>query len=170
MPDLRETAWQTCLTMLRQRDYAIESVDAQAGEIIAHDPHKNVVVNVFFIDAPKLNIALAKQYYYRMTVQQLKHCILVYRDGITTTVKTTLASIINVRVELFTYRELQFNVTEHVLVPLHKRVPATAEMETTKFPILKSTDAVARFLGFQANDVVEIHRHDGTLSYRVVRT
>ena len=71
--------------------------------------------------------------------------------------------------EIFHISELQYNVTKHVLVPLHQIVKGKEEREKVKkaynikdfkmFPLILNTDPVVRFIGGQANDLIRIVRN-----------
>jgi DNA-directed RNA polymerase subunit H (RpoH/RPB5) len=66
-------------------------------------------------------------------------------------------------------RELQFNILTHDLVPLHTKIPKQPGEDYSKYPVMKTTDPVARFLGFQGGDVVRIERRDHSIAYRYVK-
>jgi DNA-directed RNA polymerase subunit H (RpoH/RPB5)/sRNA-binding regulator protein Hfq len=155
------------MEMLTARGYTVFS--HKPLRIIASGAAFAVPVHVFFVDADKLNIKLAKHYYYIINTEEIRHCILIYKDAITSAVRTTLTSFYSVRVELFMMRELQFNILTHELVPHHSKITKQPGEEYQKYPVMKTTDAVARFLGYQAGDVVRIVRRDKSVSYRIVK-
>ena len=76
--------------------------------------------------------------------------------------------------------ELMSNITQHDLVPKHSLLsPAEKDFILDKYrirlsdlPRLKSTDPVARYMGFKMNDVVKIVRRSEACvkhcTYRVV--
>lgn len=71
--------------------------------------------------------------------------------------------------EIFHISELQYNVTKHILVPLHQIVIGKEEREEVKkdynikdfkmFPLILNTDPVVRFIGGRANDLIRIVRN-----------
>lgn len=160
-----ENAWNICKEMLELRGYTIMTEDFEERNMVAIDSSNNSIY-VYFVNSPKLNIKLVKYYYYLINTLNIKHCIIVYHDSITFTVRTTLSSLYGVQVELFMLRELQFNITKHVLVPKHTKIQKTSGEDYTKYPVIKPTDAVARFMGFRAGDLIQVDRSDGTISYR----
>jgi DNA-directed RNA polymerase subunit H (RpoH/RPB5) len=172
-PDLA-VPWRVCHEMLAARGYTITHADAAAQTLVAAPtaaaPAGASPIHVFFSTDPKFNNKVAQRYYYLIATQHLAHCILVHAGAITSAVRATLDSFYGVRVELFPLADLAFNVTTHVLVPRHRRVPKDPdETEYNKFPVLRTTDPVARFYGYVPNDLVEITRADGTLAYRIVK-
>jgi DNA-directed RNA polymerase subunit H (RpoH/RPB5) len=163
-----ETTWKICKEMFSMRGYILSQEDYENLTMVGTDQN-NEHVHLFIVNAPKLNIKLAKYYYYLINTNNIKHCIIVYNGTITTTVRTTLSSFYNIRVELFMIRELQFNIMTHELVPLHTKTNKTAGEDYSKYPVLKNTDPVAKFMGFQSSDLIQIDRRDGTISYRIVK-
>lgn len=73
-------------------------------------------------------------------------------------------------VEIFTRNELQVNITKHILVPNHTRIPFTERDEIKKllqlyscdtidnFPVLQKNDPVCRFYGGKIGDIFKIKR------------
>jgi len=73
-------------------------------------------------------------------------------------------------VEIFTQNELQVNITKHVLVPEHIRIPSQEKDKIAKllqlyscdtianFPILQKKDPVCRFYGGKVGDIFKIRR------------
>ncbi len=163
------TPWKICKEMLVARGYTIKEEDTDAIKMTALD-QKNNLVYIFFITEPKLNIKIAQQYYYLINTKNITHCIIIYNDTITSTVRNTLSSFYGIRVELFQLKELEFNLTKHCLVPKHTRIQKDDnEKEYSKFPILRANDPVAKFYGYLSNDLIKIERRDGTVSYRIVK-
>lgn len=88
----------------------------------------------------------------------------------------------DVNLEIWTLKETQYNVTDHVLVPKHAKLkPAEAERVLSDLcvknrfllPAISSTDPVARYLLLQAGDIVRIDRPSPTsgrsITYRCCR-
>lgn len=73
----------------------------------------------------------------------------------------------NVRVEMFCLDELQYDVTEHALVPPHFRISDQEQIrhvlrqygvKRTQLPLIQKTDPVCRYLAVESGDLVKIHR------------
>jgi DNA-directed RNA polymerase subunit H (RpoH/RPB5) len=70
--------------------------------------------------------------------------------------------------QVFHIKELQFNISKHVLVPIHTIITKDEEKELfemyslkSKFqlPIILKTDPMSRYLGLKSGDIVKITRN-----------
>jgi len=87
----------------------------------------------------------------------------------------------NLKLEIFLYNELLFNITKHVLIPKNIYILNNDEKEKLKeiynlknlkqIPVIKKTDPLSKFYGLDYNDVIKIIRPSNNtgyyLSYRV---
>jgi DNA-directed RNA polymerase I, II, and III subunit RPABC1 len=84
-------------------------------------------------------------------------------------------------IQLYDARRLVVNITKHRLVPKHRilSLGEAAEVrarynvsDTKQFPVINTSDPVARFLGARLGDLMEIKRADNFsgehLNYRIV--
>jgi DNA-directed RNA polymerase subunit H (RpoH/RPB5) len=129
----------------------------------------NDELKVIFFLLPKVKIGDLKR---AMASNQHTHCIMIFKEKPTVASLKALAGHKHVRLELFDMRELSFNVSRHALVPKH--VPIKDEAFVSKLmdaykiktknqlPLILRTDPMARYLGLQAGDVVEITRPSPT--------
>ena len=104
-----------------------------------------------------------------ISCNKLNHAALAYLDKS------------NFSIELFLYKYILFNPTKHILVPHHKIM--SIEEKTTllnnlkcsldDLPIILKKDVIAKYLGAELNDVIEITRKSKTTGeskyYRVVK-
>ena len=104
-----------------------------------------------------------------ISCNKLNHAALAYLDKS------------NFSIELFLYKDILFNPTKHILVPHHKIM--SIEEKTTllnnlkcsldDLPIILKKDVIAKYLGAELNDVIEITRKSKTTGeskyYRVVK-
>lgn len=157
-------ALQICKEMFQIRNYHIYEVDEL--HIKARMSNRQIIY-LYIITAPKLNVDLMKYYYSILHTDNVKHCILVYQNNITSSVKKILQNI-DIQVQLFCIDELKYNILNHVLVPKHTKVDRQAKNDK-KYPILKKSDPVAKFMGYKPGDVIRIDRNDGTIYYRYVK-
>lgn len=137
--------------------------------------------NIFTLDVPtKLRIV----YYldFKMRVNDLKgvmlsenpfeNYIVVLKDKTTSSNMSNIHSL-DANVQVFELRELQFNISKHVLVPKHRLIPSTDETfasilqklnirSRTQLPVILRTDPMARFLNAKSGDLIEITRYSPT--------
>ncbi len=155
--------------MMIERGYHIYDIDTENLTIYAYQsPRIKSKIYLYIVTThDKLNIELIKYYYSILQMEDVKHAIIVYKSGITASVNKALQSI-DICIELFPCKDLQYNLIRHTLVPQHVKID-TLRKNDAKYPVLKRTDPVARFLGFKSGDVVQINRKDGSIYYRIVR-
>lgn len=124
----------------------------------------------------KLNVSEIYEHIAILQKDEINHGLLVFEGKPTPAVKNVITNTpdLKMNIELFQADDLQFNITEHKLVPKHVRMSRQEMKEFrekygTNIPILLRTDAVARFFDFCKGDIVKIIRRDGFVSYRIVR-
>jgi len=139
-----------------ERDDALRAVKPDKG-----------LVQVYILHEPKLNVDMIKYYYSLLCANKIKHGILVYRESVTSSVKKILNTL-DICVELFCVSDLRYNILKHRLVPRHTKIRREKQNQN-KYPILKKTDPVVRFMGFETGDIIKIDRKDGTIYYRYVK-
>jgi DNA-directed RNA polymerase subunit H (RpoH/RPB5) len=93
--------------------------------------------------------------------------ILIVKDKLTQN-NVKLLNALQIPIQIFEIRELQFNITKHKLVPKHELVPDQKIVEDlikrynlkSKFqlPIILRTDPVAKYLNLKNGDIVRISR------------
>lgn len=117
---------------------------------------------VYYINT-KFKIHDLKKYF-----EDDEHIILVFKEKINNLNIKNLKEQTNVCIEIFMLRELQYNISRHVLVPKHEIVKDEKEIETilstyqlkkNQLPILLKTDPMARYLDVKAGDIVRITRN-----------
>nr|WRJ69585.1 DNA-directed RNA polymerase subunit Rpb5 [Oceanusvirus sp.] len=92
------------------------------------------------------------------------------------------ASSRNITLDIFTLKEMQYNVSKHILVPEHRLLTKEATEDVFKnmciknrfqLPAIASTDPMARYLGLKHGDVIRIKRPSPTagvsIAYRCCR-
>ena len=165
---------QTILAMFSQRGYTdIDQSDEKY--IIAKGKDKNSVC-AFLNIIEKLNVTEIHNVIAQLQKTEINHGLIVYEGFPTPAVKNVISNTadLNINIELFQADDLQFNITEHKLVPKHillskEEAAEFKEKYGVNIPILLHTDAVARFFDFTKGEIIKIIRRDGFVSYRIVR-
>lgn len=85
---------------------------------------------------------------------------------------------LNLNIQIFDIKELQFNITKHMLVPKHELVSDQEEVKNilqnyclkSKFqlPLILKTDPVSRYLGLKNGDIVKIIRASPTAGEYII--
>ena len=159
--------FDVCKELYEARQYVLVEQCRDTWHLKGRPPTGGSLVHLFIITHSKLNVDLIKYYYTMFCDKGIKHAILVYQNSVTSSVKKILQSI-EIHIELFCISELKYNILKHTLVPKHTKI-ATAKNNDQKYPIMKRTDPVARFIGFRHGDVIQIDRRDGSVYFRFVR-
>ena len=166
-----EKAIQTVSEMITQREYKI--TDNDEDRIIGTNS-KNEKVVFFKIPVNKFNSDRAKEYISVIHKIGLAHCIIVYTDCVTPMAKKLITDSVDIVLEVFHIDELQYNITQHRLVPQHIKIPDNEikEFKKTygmKIPIILKTDPIARFYRYQRGDIIKVIRNNGYVTYRIVK-
>jgi RNA polymerase Rpb5, C-terminal domain len=98
---------------------------------------------------------------------EIKSIIIVYATSLTPEAKNAVALTTPFTIEPFTFDEMSYDLLS--VVPRHSVAylasASDKPKEWHKFPIILSTDRVARYLGFKKGDVIKIVEESG-LAYR----
>lgn len=158
-----------CQELFAVRQYTIEEIgeDVDAGWYIKGKTDLKKTIHLYIMSHTKLNVDLIKYYYSLLKTHQVKRAILLYKQSVTSSV-TKLLETLDIKIELFHINELSYNLLKHKWVPKHEKIDFSKKNDM-KYPILKKTDPVSRFMGFKMGDVIRIHRNDGSLYYRFVK-
>ena len=139
--------------------------DASPIEISGHDPIKDEKVMLIYFDNPKFNVRTAEVCV--DIAQKIKHLIIIYRNDITCFARRVLNTYIGATVEHFP-AELQINITRTCFN--RKSLSVSKHIRNKwgdEFPKMYRSDKIAYF-NFIKDDVIEIHRKDGDVVYRLV--
>lgn len=167
-----DTVFSVCKEFFAARGYTITRTVPAANTSRIHasitGSDRDGKSVVLYIMAPecKLNIDTFKWYYKLFLDHRVSRGIIVHSTACTASVREFYPTC-QVDVELFRVEELRFNVLKHTYVPLHVRVDHW-DNNNRKYPLLKKSDPVARFMGYIEGDVIRIQRADGSLYYRYV--
>lgn len=81
---------------------------------------------------------------------------------------------------IFYYKYICINIANHYFVPKHEKISDSEKSELIKnlnitdnnFPILNITDPIAKYYGFQLNDIIKIYRNvqnSSFVTYRIIK-
>lgn len=162
-----EKAIETVSEMITQRGYTITSHedDKITGQL---DDGTSIVV--FTIPIIKFNVDRVKEYISYLHNMNINHCIIIYTNSVTSMAKKLLENSVDVTIEIFTVKELQYNITKHRFVPKHIRLSEEESKEFkkkygTKFPVLLRTEPVSKFYNFKRGDIIKIIRNENGTNY-----
>lgn len=171
----------TLREMLRDRGYS--RIDEENSERIVARNEKLEKVLVYFVYDTKVSVKKMKSIKEIIDedTNTYKCLILVYKSSITTFAKQFISTDVNnLNVQVFSENDLSFNITKHNLVPVHevltpdqkRAVLLKYKTGAKHFPMLLSSDPVARYYGALPGTMMRITRKSPTAGeyvlYRVV--
>lgn len=172
--DIDRSVLQTISEMMSERKYYLYSKNNENKELVYSKDLKNSIdsIIIFFPQEKKVNIDIVKEKIYRMKNNNIKKCIIVYKETITSSAKKTL-ELLSSDIELFIEEELKYNITKHYLVPKHILLPDSEKRKLKekfgkKMPVLLKSDPVSRFYNYKKGDIIKIIRDNDIVCYRVV--
>ena len=174
-------SFRTIIEMLRDRGIVTEALESiSPTELDALSTNHN-----FF--TIKVNDELSIVYYMsKMKISEFKTALLgknkddvpegtrifVFKDELNTQNRNNIANIF-AKHQVFHIKELLFNVSMHNLVPKHEVIKNPDEVDSimkrynikikAHFPLIQSTDAMAKYLGLVPGDLVRIVRTSPTV-------
>jgi DNA-directed RNA polymerase I, II, and III subunit RPABC1 len=162
---------QTMSEMIIQRGYKI--TDIEDDKIIGINSKEEHII-LFTISTNKFNSDRTKEYISLVHKMGMNHCIVVFIDCVTPMAKKLIDNSVDIIVELFHIDELQYNITQHRLVPQHIKLSDVDAKEFKKnqglkHPIILRTDPIARFYLYQRGDIIRIIRPGGYVTHRIVK-
>ena len=104
-----------------------------------------------------------------MREHNVRHYIIVCSNGETSRARMTAGSH-GVRVEIFSPKELIFDITRHVLQPEFENLGSDNTGDYKDYGSLLVTDPISKWYDYQLNDVIKITKKSGAIYYRVVRS
>ncbi len=166
-------SFATISDMLRDRGEDVESLQSLApADVLALAAGRSV----FHVDIPSCGVRVIYNMNARFKLASVRKLldedgprvyILVCKDKPVASAVKGVAEL-QKDVQLFDLRELQFNVSRHVMVPLHEPVreeAAIAEVVARyslkarqQLPLILSTDPMARYLALKPGQLVRITR------------
>jgi DNA-directed RNA polymerase I, II, and III subunit RPABC1 len=175
------TSLKTIIEMLNDRGIEIDLQPDVIHGILSSNINKNifeVILNnikiIYYLNA-KFKWSEIKKVFEINEKYDLY--MLIVRDKISSNNIKSINAL-NIPIQIFDIKELQYNITKHVLVPKHVLVKDMTEIQQilekyslkTKFqlPIILKTDPVARYYNLKNGDIVKIVRNSPSSGEYVV--
>lgn len=158
----------------RSEAYVLKGVYITPGNLNIFQNPRVLLCFICDVNDVKLNIRGIKDKLSIMNHEKSIHCIILYRDSVTSSASKSL-NIIDHHIELFSLKELQLNITKHRLVPIHEKMTKneidelSSRFDKSLMPIMYSLDPVSRYYGYKKGDFIRITRKNGLIVYRQVK-
>ena len=162
----------TLQDMLTDRGYVITDNSVEDKMIAKNIYGEEIMVLISMVE--KLNINIIKDYIKLIEQLNIPKCIIVYRDQITSSARKVIQNLLHINIEVFTFDELQYNLTLHQYVRPHIKIKdeelkTISEKYGKNLPILLSTDPVSRYYNLKRGDIIKIIRKGDLIAYRMVK-
>lgn len=156
--------------MLKKRGYTLVE---ENDNVFLLKKNKNKLL-LFFNPLPKLNIQIMKEFLSFLQQQQINHGIIVYKVSTTSQARKIISNLFNIKIELFSLQELQFDITTHRYYRPHIKLNEDEKKDFLsnfggKIPFLLKTDPIVRYFNFEKGDIIKVIRKDNYISYRIVK-
>lgn len=171
---------QTLHDMLADRGYDRIESDT-LDQMVARKSATGEHIMVYFVYDPKVSVKKIKSIKDIIDAGDYTCLVLVYKSVITAFAKQFIISDVHdINVQVFSENELSFNITKHELVPKHEVLTTQQRNEIVRkykaglkhFPLMLSSDPVARYYGALPGTMMKITRKSPTAGeyvlYRVV--
>lgn len=171
-------SFKTILEMLQDRGLDISNIN----ETLLHDTmaingHKTGFliefkdIKLIYYLSTKFKWSELKKLFENLTNTDSTLYILIIADKISQNNMKSIAEL-NLNMQIFNIKELQFNITKHELVPKHEVIHDQEEIKRildgyclkNKFqlPIIMKSDPMSRYLGLKNGDIIKIVRNSPT--------
>lgn len=173
-----DTAVQTCKVMLENRGYKeVQNLLFEKVEEVEENEKSKISKIIVFLLEEKLSIEHIKNYTNILIKSLLNHCIIIYNEDITPVAKQIIETITEFKFEIFTISELQYNIVEHRLVPIHIKLDIDEAKNIkrkfgSKLPVILKSDPISKYYNFSRGDIIKIIRkrnNEEYVTYRIVR-
>lgn len=170
-------AWGNVLRMLSDRGYDVSHVAKRVGPTTKWSKSRAHIrvsredgssVNVIFITDP-FNVAMLREVLSLMRLTKQKHCILVMQDTPKSKAKTELASVKDIKMEVFKFTFFGDPLIDSELVPRQRvlseeeaaEVRAKFDKNKKLFPGLTRNDSIYRYFDPKPGSIVLSYRNKG---------
>ena len=169
---MKDNSKNIIIEIFNQRSYT-EITEIEDNMISAKDTKGTEIIVIFFKEQ-KLNTKGMNNIISLLNEKDIKHCIVVYGDDITSATKNTLSRSSDIFFELFTTQELQINITKSKLQP--KSFTKISDIEKQEFvdkfgdniPRLKINKPISKFFNYSIGDIIKIVRQNDHITSRIV--
>lgn len=176
---LKDPKWKCglhyAIKMLETRGYEMQEKSTSMTYTFQQKENENKKIVIWCYTYEKLNIEGIKEFISILETQKIKHGLLIFYQMITASAKKILKSLYRFEIEIFTLKELQYDITTfeyycpHILCDKKEREEVLKRFSISELPILLLTDVVSRYFYFHKNDLIRIHRKNGSIIYRIVK-
>lgn len=177
------TTLRTVIEMLDDRNYiniqacqTIEEVvhNMKEGRCIAYGTQGSSVIQVFFHNEDRVGVKQLRTWVESTSADSI---VIVSLEGPTAFTRREADQNYS-KIQFFLFRDLCVNITKHILVPRHEKIPLSQvpfdiSSSMDEVPSLYSTDRVAQYYSYKPDDIIRITRTAGVQEpvyyYRILR-
>lgn len=164
----------------------LESISVDEFDILSRQSENNVFqidvnddMKVIYYMNVKFKISDLRKHLVPYTEDKpISTVIIVFKERINNFNHKNIEELSNIDVQVFTMKELLFNISKHELVPRHEAIRDEETINNLvtqhnlksklQFPIILKTDPMAKYLNIQSGELVKITRTSPSAGLSVV--
>lgn len=163
----------------------LESISIDEFDMLSRNNDNNVFqidvnddMKIIYYMNVKFKISDLRKHLIPYTGTSIHTVIIVFKERINNFNHKNIEELANIDVQVFTMKELLFNISKHELVPHHEAIRDEETINNLvtqhnlksklQFPIILKTDPMARYLNIQSGELVKITRTSPSAGLSVV--
>ena len=143
--------------------------------LLFYDNEKNIPYILICIFIEKVGVDNLKKHLKQTCNNTVKNYIIVYENHMTSTCNKIINDLFQYNIELFTYHDFFYDITElyyyvpHEKVEDSKHIMELKQIYGNKFPIINVSDPIVKYFNFKKDDILKIIRSEKEIAYRIVK-
>ena len=109
------------------------------------------------------------------TTTNKRNILLIIKDKVTLVNNKNISEAVSVDIEVFSIKELLFNISRHIYVPHHEIVLNKQHIVNkynlkcaSQLPLILKTDPISKYYNFQSGDIIKIIRNTPSIGETVI--
>ncbi len=175
---MNDKSWNVVLPniskMMSRRDLTFHH-KINEFSLLFYDNDKNIPYILICIFIEKVGVDNLKKHLKQSCNNTVKNYIIVYENHMTSTCNKIIHDLFQYDIELFSYHEFFYDITQLYYYIPHKKVEDAdhilelKKIYGNKFPIINISDPICKYFNFKKDDILKITRSETEIAYRIVK-